>query len=49
MLEKIPGAFLFIGNGDSAPVHNSEYDFDDRVIPFGVKFYQSIADIIFHR
>ncbi len=49
MLEKIPGAFLFIGNGDSAPVHNSEYDFDDRVIPFGVKFYQSLANIIFNR
>ncbi|MCP4718510.1 MAG: amidohydrolase [Desulfobacteraceae bacterium] len=49
MLEKVPGAFLFIGNGDSAPVHNSEYDFDDRVIPFGVKFYQSLANIIFNR
>ncbi len=49
MLEKIPGAFLFIGNGDSAPVHNSEYDFDDRVIPFGVKFYQSLVNIIFNR
>ena len=49
MLEKIPGAFLFIGNGDSSPVHTSEYDFNDKVIPFGVKFYQSIADIIFNR
>ena len=49
MLEKIPGAFLFIGNGDSAPAHNSTYDFNDRVIPFGVKFYQSLAHIIFNR
>jgi hippurate hydrolase len=49
MLEKIPGAFLFIGNGDSAPVHNSTYDFNDRVIPFGVKFYQSLAHIIFNQ
>lgn len=48
MLEKVPGAFLFIGNGDSAPAHNSAYDFNDKVIPFGVKFYQSLAHTIFN-
>ncbi|MFK5954699.1 MAG: M20 aminoacylase family protein [Desulfobacterium sp.] len=48
MLEKVPGAFLFIGNGDSAPAHNSAYDFNDKVIPFGVKFYQSLVHTIFN-
>jgi len=49
MLEKVPGAFLFIGNVDSAPAHNSSYDFNDKVIPFGVRFYQSLAHTIFNR
>src|SRR5262249_22664484 len=33
MLEERPGAFIFIGNGDSAGLHHPAYDFNDEVIP----------------
>ena len=33
MLEARPGAFIFIGNGDTAGLHNPAYDFNDEVIP----------------
>jgi hippurate hydrolase len=36
MLEKVPGAYINLGNGEaSAPVHNHKYDFNDAAIPFG--------------
>lgn len=41
-LEKVPGCYLFIGNGDShnhhAPLHNSHYDFNDAITPLGASF-----------
>ena len=36
MLEARPGAFIFIGNGDSAGLHHPAYDFNDEVIPVGM-------------
>lgn len=33
MLAERPGAFLFIGNGESAALHNPAYEFDDDAIP----------------
>ncbi len=36
MLEARPGAFIFIGNGESANLHHPAYDFNDEVIPHGV-------------
>ena len=33
MLEARPGAFIFIGNGDTAGVHHPAYDFNDDAIP----------------
>ena len=38
MLEARPGAYINIGNGDTAgscPVHNPGYDFNDAAIPYG--------------
>lgn len=43
MLEKVPGAFLFIGNGDTVLVHTAEYDFNDELIPFGLNFIKPCA------
>lgn len=41
-LEKVPGCYLFIGNGDlenhSIGLHNSHYDFNDRITPLGAAF-----------
>jgi hippurate hydrolase len=44
MLEARPGAFLFIGNGDSAGLHHPEYDFDDRVLPHGIAFWVHLVE-----
>ena len=33
MLEARPGAFIFIGNGDTANLHHPAYDFNDEVDP----------------
>jgi hippurate hydrolase len=44
MLEKRPGAFVFIGNGDTASLHNSAYDFNDDAIPYGISYWVSLAE-----
>jgi hippurate hydrolase len=44
MLEKRPGAFVFIGNGDTAALHNSAYDFNDDAIPYGISYWVSLAE-----
>ena len=49
MLEQVPGAFFFIGNGDTASLHNASYDFNDQAIPHGVKFYENLSKRIFSR
>ena len=44
MLEKRPGAFIFFGNGDSAPVHHPGYNFNDAAIPAGVSFWARLVE-----
>jgi len=44
MLEARPGAFIFIGNGDTAGLHNPAYDFNDEVIPHGVSYWVKLAE-----
>jgi amidohydrolase len=44
MLEKIPGAHINLGNGDSAALHNHLYDFNDEAIPYGVALYAGITE-----
>lgn len=39
MLNERPGAYVFIGNGDTAPVHHPEYDFNDEIIPYGCSYF----------
>lgn len=39
MLNERPGAYVFIGNGDTAPVHHPEYDFNDEIIPLGCSYF----------
>ncbi len=43
MLEERPGAFMFIGNGDSAALHNQGYDFNDDAIPYGCAYFVSLV------
>ena len=44
MLEARPGAFMFIGNGDSASLHHPNYDFNDEVIPHGITYWVKLAE-----
>jgi len=44
MLEARPGAFVFIGNGDSAGLHNPAYDFNDEIIPIGCSYWARLVE-----
>ena len=44
MLNERPGAFIWIGNGDTAMVHHPEYDFNDEAIPYGVSYWAKLAE-----
>jgi amidohydrolase len=44
MLEARPGAFIFIGNGDTASLHHPAYDFNDEIIPHGVSYWVRLAE-----
>ncbi|MCU4179170.1 M20 aminoacylase family protein [Bosea sp. BH3] len=45
MLEERPGAFINIGNGESAGLHHPAYEFNDSVIPVGVNYWASLVEI----
>ncbi|MET4636105.1 MULTISPECIES: M20 aminoacylase family protein [Kaistia] len=44
MLEKRPGAFIFIGNGDTAGLHNPAYDFNDEALPIGASYWVRLIE-----
>src|SRR6185369_11049841 len=44
MLEARPGAFIFIGNGDSAGLHHPEYNFNDELIPVGTSYWVKLIE-----
>jgi hippurate hydrolase len=44
MLEQRPGAYIFLGNGDSAELHTNGYDFNDAVIPVGTSYWVRLAE-----
>jgi hippurate hydrolase len=44
MLRARPGAFIFLGNGDTSPLHSDTYDFDDEAIPVGVSYWVKLIE-----
>ena len=44
MLEARPGAYIFLGNGDTAMCHHPAYDFDDNAIPAGASWFVTLAE-----
>jgi len=44
MAEARPGAFIFIGNGDSAGLHHPAYDFNDDAIVYGSSFWIRLVE-----
>ena len=44
MLQERPGAFIYLGNGDSAMLHHPAYDFNDEAIPVGTSYWVRLAE-----
>lgn len=44
MLNARPGAYILMGNGDTAMVHHPEYNFDDDAIPAGCSWWAEMVE-----
>ena len=44
MLQARPGAYIFLGNGNSTELHSDTYDFNDDIIPVGVSYWVKIVE-----
>jgi amidohydrolase len=44
MLQARPGAFIFVGNGDTAGLHHPAYDFNDEAIPVGTSYWARLVE-----
>jgi amidohydrolase len=44
MLNARPGAYILIGNGDTAPVHHPKYNFNDDIIPAGCSWWAEVVE-----
>jgi hippurate hydrolase len=44
MLNARPGAFIWIGNGESAGLHHPAYNFNDDAIPFGTSYWVKLVE-----
>jgi len=44
MLEAKPGAFIFMGNGDTAGLHHPEYDFNDEALRYGIAYWTALVE-----
>jgi hippurate hydrolase len=44
MMERVPGAYIQVGNGDSASLHNPHYNFNDACTPYGAAVLAGVAE-----
>ena len=44
MLEARPGAYIFMGNGDTAGLHHPAYDFNDEATPHGASYWARLVE-----
>jgi hippurate hydrolase len=44
MLQARPGAYLFMGQGESAGLHHPKYDFNDEAAPYGASFFVRLVE-----
>lgn len=44
MLAVRPGAYMYIGNGNSKPLHHQEYDFCDAILPLGAGVLAAVVE-----
>lgn len=45
MLNARPGAYLFLGQGTDAGLHNPNYNFNDEVAPIGASFFAKLVEM----
>jgi hippurate hydrolase len=45
MLQARPGAYMVIGNGDGAEVHNPGYDYNDELLPIGASYFARLVEM----
>ena len=43
MLRERPGAYIFLGNGDSRPLHHAAYDFNDDALRYGIALWVALV------
>ncbi len=46
MLNERPGAYIFIGNGKGASLHNPRYDFNDEALALGASYWSRLVESI---
>ncbi len=44
MMEKVPGAYILVGNGEGAAPHHPRYNFNDAAIPYGAGLYARLIE-----
>ncbi len=44
MLDERKGAYVFIGQGESAGLHHPEFDFNDEISPLGASFFAKLVE-----
>ncbi len=44
MLQARPGAYLFLGQGETAGLHHPKYNFNDEIAPVGASFFARIVE-----
>ena len=44
MLNERPGAYIMLGQGESAGLHEDGYDFNDEIIPTGVSYWVRLVE-----
>jgi len=45
MLERVPGAYLNVGNGDGFSPHHPGYTFNDAALPYGAGLYARLVEL----
>ena len=45
-LEQKPGAYIWIGNGEGASIHNPHYDFNDEILGLGASYWARLAETV---
>jgi len=43
-LKKVPGSYIFLGNGKQSVTHRADYDFNDEIMPVGVEYWATLVE-----